>query len=219
MSAKDGPSTGGDIGEGRILVAGLGNPGRRYRENRHNLGFMVVSKLADKHDIQVNRLERSALIGNGIIFDRRVILAKPQTFMNRSGAAISQLVRYYKIPRSNLLVVYDEIDLPLTSIRLREKGGSGGHNGMRSIIDQIGENFARLRLGVGRPPGQMDPASFLLQNFLPAERIDVELIIEEGIAAIETFIQQGIELAMTRHNKTEKADPTATGEQMERSNE
>lgn len=197
----------GDALSAKSLIVGLGNPGRKYRENRHNLGFMVLSKLAESHGISLSRAERKALTGDGIIGSKKVILAKPQTFMNRSGEAVAQLLAYYKIPLDRLLVIYDEIDLPLGAVRLREKGGSGGHNGMRSIIGSVGEQFSRLRLGVGRPPGQMDPASFLLKNFLPDEMPVVEIMIQEGSAAVETFLQDGVEIAMTRHNKTEQVDP------------
>ena len=184
----------------RYLIVGLGNPGREHQHHRHNLGFMVVDKLADAYGIPLNRVQNKALVGHGRITGRSVILAKPQTYMNRSGEAVGALVRYYKEPLSHLFVVYDELDLPLGTLRLREKGGAGGHNGMKSIIQHVGEAFPRLRLGVGRPPGQMPPAAYLLQDFGRDELPVVADMIEEAVRAIETYLNDGIDLAMSRHN-------------------
>ena len=146
----------------RALVVGLGNPGREYRQNRHNLGFMVIDKLAQARGIQVGKSRSQAIMGDGEIAGIPVILAKPQTYMNNSGAAVSQLLRFFKIPASRLLVIYDELDLPLGTLRLRQKGSAGGHNGMRSLIQHLGDDFPRLRLGIGRPPGRLPAAAFVL---------------------------------------------------------
>lgn len=182
------------------MIVGLGNPGRRYRGNRHNIGFMVVDRLAEQSKIKIERQQLKALVGTGQFAQKRIILVKPQTNMNLSGSSVGPLVNFYKIPLSNLLVVYDEIDLPFGAIRLREKGGSGGHNGMKSIIAALDDGFPRLRLGIGRPPGRMDPAAYVLQNFQKEELPVIEEIIDRSISAIETYLTDGIEITMTRFN-------------------
>jgi PTH1 family peptidyl-tRNA hydrolase len=184
----------------RFMIVGLGNPGRRYRGNRHNIGFMVVDRLAEQSKIKIERQQLKALVGTGQFAQKRIILVKPQTNMNLSGSSVGPLVNFYKIPLSNLLVVYDEIDLPFGAIRLREKGGSGGHNGMKSIIAALDDGFPRLRLGIGRPPGRMDPAAYVLQNFQKEELPVIEEIIDRSISAIETYLTDGIEITMTRFN-------------------
>ena len=183
-----------------ILIAGLGNPGRDYRGNRHNIGFMAVDRLAEKYGIPLGKVQNRAIIGRGAVNGRAVILAKPQTFMNSSGDAVGPLAAYYKIPPANVLVIYDEIDLPPGALRLREAGGSGGHNGMKSIIQHLGNDFPRLRLGVGRPPGRMEPAAWVLQDFRGPELDQLAIQLDEAVAAVESFLSDGIDLAMTRHN-------------------
>lgn len=184
----------------KFLIVGLGNPGRRYKQNRHNFGFMVVDKLAELCDVRMSKAQSKAIIGTGDFGGKSIIIAKPQTFMNLSGAAVGSLVRYYRIPLANLLVIYDEIDLPLGHIRLREQGGSGGHNGMKSIIEQVGTDFPRMRLGIGRPPGFLEPADYVLQNF-GADEIDVVLeMISKAVEAIEVYLSNGIYFAMTSYN-------------------
>ena len=139
----------------RFLIVGLGNPGRKFRDNRHNVGFMVINRLSERLNIAISRVQQKALIGVGRLNGNRVYLAKPQTFMNRSGDPVGAITKYFKVPMPRILVIYDEIDLPLATLRLREQGGSGGHNGMKSIISQLGQDFPRLRIGVGRPPGAL----------------------------------------------------------------
>ena len=185
----------------KYLIVGLGNPGRRYRGNRHNIGFMTVNSLAEKCDIRLGRVQSNAITGDGSMAGRSLILAKPQTYMNLSGYAIGSLVRYYRIPLANLLVIFDEIDLPFGTLRFREQGGSGGHNGMKSIIERIGRDFPRMRLGVGRPPGYMDPSDYVLQNFSAGEMPIVTEMIDQAVEAIQTYLQDGLDIAMTRHNK------------------
>jgi PTH1 family peptidyl-tRNA hydrolase len=182
------------------LIVGLGNPGRQHLYNRHNVGFMAVDKLAARHDIDLRRLQSRALVGSGRIAGRPVILAKPQTFMNLSGEAVGALARFYKIAPAALLVVYDELDIPFGVIRLREKGGAGGHNGMRSLIQHLGQEFARLRLGIGRPPGRMDPAAYVLQDFGRDELPAVSEMLTTAVEAMESFVRDGIQLTMTRYN-------------------
>ena len=184
----------------RYLIIGLGNPGTKHRGNRHNVGFMAIDRLAAQFEITLKKVQSKAIIGLGQIDDIPVILAKPQTYMNLSGISVNALARYYKIPQDRLLVVYDEIDLPLGTIRLREKGGAGGHNGMRSIIDYFDQDFSRIRVGVGRPPGQMDPSNYVLRNFHQSERVIVDEVLDKSIKAIELFMSAGMATAMNRYN-------------------
>ena len=186
--------------KGKYLVVGLGNPGRRYRRNRHNIGFMVIDRMAETAGIRLGRVQSNAIVGDGSLAEKSLILAKPQTYMNLSGNAVGSLARYYRIPMGKLLVIYDEIDLPFGTLRFREQGGSGGHNGMKSIIDRIGRDFPRLRLGVDRPPGYMEPADYVLQNFSGDELPIVTEMIDLAVDAIQLFLQDGIEIAMTRYN-------------------
>ncbi len=184
----------------RYLIVGLGNPGRGHLYNRHNIGFMTVDRLAARHTIDMNRAQSKAIVGSGRVAGRPVILAKPQTFMNLSGEAVAPLMNYYRIPLSNLLVIYDELDIPFGVIRLREKGSAGGHNGMRSIIQHFGNEFARLRLGIGRPPGRMDAAAYVLQDFGREELPLVSEMLSVAVEAAESFILDGIALTMSRYN-------------------
>lgn len=188
------------LGDDRFLIVGLGNPGRAHLYNRHNVGFMVADRLATRHGIELKRVQNKAIVGSGRIADRPVIVAKPQTFMNLSGEAIGPLVNYYKIPQRNILVVYDELDIPFAVIRLREKGGAGGHNGMRSLIQHLGNDFARMRMGIGRPPGRMDPAAFVLQDFGREELPLLSEMLSTAVEAVESFVRHGIDLTMSRFN-------------------
>lgn len=188
------------LGDDRFLIVGLGNPGRAHLYNRHNVGFMVADRLATHHGIELKRVQNKAIVGSGRIADRPVIVAKPQTFMNLSGEAIGPLVNYYKIPQRNILVVYDELDIPFAVIRLREKGGAGGHNGMRSLIQHLGNDFARMRMGIGRPPGRMDPAAFVLQDFGREELPLLSEMLSTAVEAVESFVRHGIDLTMSRFN-------------------
>ena len=196
-------------GEERTLIVGLGNPGRAHAFNRHNVGFMAVDKLALRAGIELRRVQSKAIIGSGRLADRPVILAKPQTFMNLSGEAVGALSGYYRIPPAAILVVYDELDIPFGVIRLREKGGAGGHNGMRSLIQHLGNEFPRLRLGIGRPPGRMDAAAFVLQDFGRDELPLVSEMLTTAGEAIESFVRHGINLTMTRFNGPVEGSATA----------
>ncbi len=190
-----------------ILVAGLGNPGREYRENRHNIGFMLVDRLCRVLLITPGKVQSKAIIATGQYAGKKIILAKPQTFMNLSGQSVSGLMRFYKIPHERLLLVHDDLDLPLGTIRLRPGGGAGGQKGVASTIQQLGtQNFARLRLGIGRPPGQMDPAAYVLQDFSRQEKDVLELVMERAAKAALTFIESGLEPAMNLYNGNFKED-------------
>lgn len=183
------------------LIAGLGNPGRQYRETRHNLGFMVIDSLASHEGITFNRLQSNALLTSYFQNDRKILLAKPQTFMNLSGRAISALIRFYRTPISNLLVVCDDIDLPLGVVRMRPSGSAGGQKGMNSVIENLGTmDIPRLRLGIGRPPGRMDAADYVLQDFSSDELDSVDGVINTAVKAIQSFINMGLVETMNHFN-------------------
>lgn len=185
---------------GRYLIVGLGNPGKAHQHNRHNVGFMLVDRLAARHDIPLRKVQSKAIVGVGHINSQPVVLAKPQTFMNLSGDSVGPLLKYYRVEPARLLVVYDELDIPAWTIRLREKGSAGGHNGMRSIIQHAGGEFPRLRLGIGRPPGRMDPAAYVLQDFSKADQPLLSELLDKAVAAVECYLTDGIDLAMSRYN-------------------
>ena len=183
------------------LVAGLGNPGREYQSNRHNIGFMLVNRLADRLAVTFSRLESNALVTKGDHQGRRMILAKPQKYMNLSGQAVSALVRFYKLPLENILIAYDDVDLPLGVLRMRPSGGSAGHKGMQSIIESLGtQDFPRLRVGIGRPPGRMEAAAYVLQDFSKEEAEILPEILDRGVKAVLTFITEGVDNAMNEFN-------------------
>ncbi len=184
-----------------FLIAGLGNPGPDYRQNRHNVGFMVADTLAEIAQIPLRRVEFRALIGKGEFSGERLVIAKPQTFMNESGQAVASLMRFYKIPIERLLVVHDDLDLPFGTLRLRPEGGTGGQRGMESIVEKLGtREFARLRVGIGRPPGRMDPRDYVLHDFEAQELELLPEIRETAVGAIRMFIENGIEKAMNNFN-------------------
>jgi PTH1 family peptidyl-tRNA hydrolase len=180
------------------LFVGLGNPGKEHRRNRHNVGFMLLDLLAAELGLTFRRRKSLALITDGHMLDRKVILAKPQTFMNLSGRSVGSLMRFYRIPRSNLLIAYDELDLPSGSIRLLPGGGSAGHKGMRSIIEHLAtQDFPRLRIGIGRPPGRMDPSDYVLQDFSSDELVLLEGTLKRAVECLRLFISEDIQAAMT----------------------
>lgn len=183
------------------LIVGLGNPGRDYRENRHNIGFMLIDRLAIRLDAKMTRLQSKALVGIARHQDTKLILAKPQTFMNLSGQAVQGLARFYKLPFSNLLIAHDDLDLPFGTIRLRPDGGAGGQKGIKSTIEQLGTpDFPRLRLGIGRPPGRMDPAAYVLQNFSIGDEMLLSETLDRAADAAFKFIDEGIDQAMNEFN-------------------
>jgi peptidyl-tRNA hydrolase, PTH1 family len=187
--------------EGPYLIAGLGNPGRAFENNRHNVGFMVLNRLALKLGERFGKVEAKALVSKTIFLGERVILIKPQMYMNNSGSSVSSLVRFYKVPLENLLVVYDEVDLPLGAIRMRPGGGSAGHKGMQSIIDRMGtDEFPRLRIGMGRPPGRKDAADYVLQDFPSQESELLDETLDRAVEAVFTFIRDGLDKAMNLFN-------------------
>jgi PTH1 family peptidyl-tRNA hydrolase len=187
---------------GRLIV-GLGNPGPGYARHRHNVGMMVVDRFAERHGFRFGKREANALVATGSFDGTPLALAKPQTFMNRSGDAVRALVRRYTRGPADLIVVYDEMDLPLGRLRIRKEGSHGGHNGMRDIIAALGtQEFIRVRLGVGRPPSGEDSADHVLSPFTPDERPIVEAMIDAAVTALECILRDGIEPAMNEFNRT-----------------
>ncbi|NSW51196.1 MAG: aminoacyl-tRNA hydrolase [Anaerolineae bacterium] len=183
------------------LIIGLGNPGREYAETRHNAGFMVIDRLGKNLGWGCNKVQNKALVGIGKVDGNRVILSKPQTYMNLSGQAVSGLMRFYKVPTSNLLVIHDDLDLPLGTLRLRPGGGPGGQKGVASIIEQLGtEQFGRIRFGIDRPPGRMDPKDYVLQPFRKEDAELVIMTLDRAQEAAQSFIREGLERAMNRYN-------------------
>ncbi len=183
------------------LIVGLGNPGAKYENTRHNIGFRTVEAYARKYGLNFDRQEHKALVATGTILGKRVLLAKPLTYMNISGESVQPLMHFYKIETPNLLVVCDDLDTPLGTLRLRPSGSSGGQNGLKSIIERLGTpNVNRLRLGISRPPGRMNPADYVLMPFKGDDEILVMETIDRAIKAIDTWLTDGTELAMSRHN-------------------
>lgn len=184
-----------------ILIVGLGNPGREYKDTRHNVGFMLVDRLTIRLNARGMKVQSKAIVITAQHEDRKIILAKPQTFMNLSGQSLQGLLRFYKLPLENLLVVYDELDLPFCTLRIRPGGGPGGHNGIRSIIQQLGtQDFPRLRFGIDRPPGRMDAAAYVLQEFTNKELMSVSETLDKAADAALTFATQGLNAAMNKFN-------------------
>jgi PTH1 family peptidyl-tRNA hydrolase len=185
----------------KYLIVGLGNPGRDHEKDRHNFGFQMIDELAQRHQLTGAKKERKALILDGSIHNKQVILAKPQTYMNLSGEAVRGLMDFYKIPIERIIVACDDIDIPLGTLRLRHTGSHGGQNGLRNIIQHLGtQDFARIKMGVSRPPGKMDPAAYVLQPFSKDDAILAQQVREKTADAIELWLNEGIEVAMTAFN-------------------
>lgn len=183
------------------LIIGLGNPGTKYENTRHNVGFLTIDLLSMKYGIKVSKLKHKALLGEGIIEGQRVVLAKPQTFMNSSGESVREMVEWYKAPMSSVIIVYDDIDLALGKIRVRPGGSSGTHNGMKSIIYQLQEDtFPRVRIGIGKPPENWDLADFVLSRFGDEERPVIIESIKRAAEAVSAIISSGTETAMNKFN-------------------
>ena len=187
----------------QYLIVGLGNPGREYRGNRHNVGFMTLDRLAQHLGASFSRVESRALVTKSNYRDDKLVLAKPQTFMNRSGQAVAALARFYKIPGENILVVYDDVDLPFGVLRLRPEGSSGGQKGIASVIESLStQSFPRLRIGIDQPPGRMDTAAYVLQDFGKNQAEELPAILDQAVQAVLTFVEEGIQAAMNKFNGT-----------------
>jgi PTH1 family peptidyl-tRNA hydrolase len=186
----------------RYLIAGLGNPGKEYSNTRHNIGFRCVDTFARIHDMTFDKKQGKARIASGHVAGFHVLLAKPQTFMNLSGESISFLAHYYKISPNNIMIIFDDMDLPVGTLRIRKQGGSSGQKGMRHIIQLLGtQEINRIRFGIGRPPGRMDPAAYVLRPFDNGdEAILVDETIDRALKAVTTWLTDGIDKAMNLYN-------------------
>lgn len=190
------------------LIVGLGNPGREYEKTRHNLGFVCLNHFARTHGIRLDKKRGGARTGAGDLAGVPVVLARPQTYMNRSGQAVSRLIRSLSIPTENLIVIYDEMDLPLGKIRIRGGGGSGGHNGIKSLAAELGsQDFLRVRVGIGRPPGgqgltEADAGviDYLLSDFTPEEMEAINGVLPLVSEAVACLIEEGLTAAMNKYN-------------------
>jgi peptidyl-tRNA hydrolase, PTH1 family len=180
----------------RWIIAGLGNPGPEYAGNRHNAGHMVVDLLAERMGSRFKAHRTRNEVADGRLAGIPVTLAKPRTYMNTSGGPVAALAAFYKVPPERVVVVHDELDIPFGAIRLKLGGGDNGHNGLRSITQSLGTNaYFRARFGIGRPPGRMDAATFVLRDFSTAERKELPLLIDRCADAVETLLSKGIAVA------------------------
>ncbi|PKO10889.1 MAG: aminoacyl-tRNA hydrolase [Chloroflexi bacterium HGW-Chloroflexi-2] len=192
---------------GGFMIVGLGNPGKDYQKNRHNVGFMAIDKIAQEFGIENKKVKSKAIIMEGKKDNKKIILVKPQTYMNLSGTAVASLMQFFKISPENLIVIHDDLDLPSLSIRLRPGGGAGGQKGVSSIIQNLGtQQFNRIRIGIGRPPGRMDAADYVLQNFPKQEEKELPFLFDTVTKAVESILESGIEIAMNKFNGENNID-------------
>jgi peptidyl-tRNA hydrolase, PTH1 family len=195
---------------GRWLVAGLGNPGPGYAGNRHNAGFMVADLLAARIGARFRAGKYQAAVADGRLAGQPVTLAKPMTFMNNSGGPVAGLAGYYRLPLSQLVVIHDELDLPFGTIRLKLGGGDNGHNGLRSLASSLGSrDYYRVRFGIGRPPGRLDPAVFVLRDFSAAERKELPLLLDRAADAVTALLADGLAAAQNAFHGAGAADEPA----------
>lgn len=184
-----------------FIVIGLGNPGDKYKATRHNVGFNVIDCLADRNNVVLNKIKHKAIIGETRIDGEKVILIKPQTYMNRSGESVIDIYNFYKVPIENIIVIYDDIDIPFGSLRIKPRGSAGSHNGMKSVIYHLqSDNFPRVRIGIGRPEEGQDLAHYVLGGFNKEERAVIDSTIEKAAKAVEKIITEGINKAMNEYN-------------------
>lgn len=190
------------------IIVGLGNPGREYENTRHNIGFDVIEVLAEQEKIDVLEKKHKAVIGKGYIQGQKVILAKPQTFMNLSGESVRQLVDYYKVDETDrLIVISDDVSLDPGMLRIRKKGSAGGHNGLKNIIAHLGhENFQRIKMGVGEKPRNFDLADYVLGHFTDGERRQMDEAALKAADAVRLIMAEGIDTAMNQYNKKAKQE-------------
>ncbi|KAG2675218.1 hypothetical protein I3843_13G153700 [Carya illinoinensis] len=188
------------------LFVGLGNPGDKYKGTRHNVGFELIDAFAESQGISMNTVHCKAIFGQGFVDEVPVIIAKPQTYMNLSGESTGPLAAYYKLPLNRVLVFHDDLDLPCGVLRLHHKGGHGSHNGLKSVIYHFRGNreFPRLRIGIGRPPGQMDPKAFLLQKFNATARERIDAALEEGVGVLKLLLSKGLTESARCFNREQK---------------
>jgi PTH1 family peptidyl-tRNA hydrolase len=190
------------------LIIGLGNPGREYKFTRHNIGFLTIDELAIRLSIKITHVKNKAVIGSGLYNQTKITLAKPQTFMNLSGQSVVSLIKYYKLPVEHTLIVHDDLDLPFGTLRMRPSGSAGGQKGILSVIQMLGsDQIPRLRMGIGRPPGRMDPVNYVLQRFSTHEEDVLNDVIDRACEACQSFIDHGIEQTMSRFNQVVQDTP------------
>jgi PTH1 family peptidyl-tRNA hydrolase len=183
------------------VIIGLGNPGNKYENTRHNVGFSALDVISGKHGIKIDRLKHRAFTGDGSVKGERVLLVKPQTYMNLSGESVRDIVEWYKLPMENIIVIYDDVDLPVGTVRIRPKGSSGTHNGMKSVIYQLqSDDFPRIRIGIGKAPEGWDLADYVLSKFNGEESKDVRQSIERAADAAITIVTVGVAAAMNLYN-------------------
>lgn len=197
------------------IIAGLGNPGDQYRMTRHNMGFLVVDALADDAGIAIHKRKFEALLGDGRIGTERVLLVKPQSFMNLSGSCIRQVIDFYQKTAEDLIVVHDDLDLPFGTVRIKVGGGDGGHKGVRSVMDHLGGGaFTRVRLGIGKPPFKEDTEHYVLQTFPKADLETLAGVIRTAGEAVREILEEGARPAMNRFNRRERTlSPEAENQQ------
>jgi PTH1 family peptidyl-tRNA hydrolase len=190
-----------------FMIVGLGNPGKEYQKNRHNIGFMAIEEIAKSLGFENRKVKSKAIIMEGKQNNRKIILVKPQTYMNLSGSSVAPLIRFYKVIPENLIVIHDDLDLPVLSIRLRPNGGAGGQKGVASIIQNLGtQDFNRVRVGIGRPPGRMEAANYVLKNFSKQEESELPFLLNTIKEAVMAIMDSGIEIAMNQFNGDNKAE-------------
>ena len=187
-----------------IVIAGLGNPGKKYENTRHNMGFLTIDRIAEKNDIKVNKIKHRALVGDGFISGHKVLLVKPQTYMNLSGESLREVMNYYNVDIEDLIVIYDDFDIETGSLRIRKKGSAGSHNVMKSVIYQLkNDGFPRVRVGIGKS-GSLDWKDFVLGKVGGAESDAISQAISNAADAVECMISEGIDIAMNKYNKKKK---------------
>ena len=187
--------------ENTFLIIGLGNPGREYLNTRHNFGFMMIDRIAVRLNARGMKVQSKAIVLNTRHEEKKLILAKPQTFMNLSGQSVQGLAHFYKIPPENLMILSDDLDIPFGTIRIRASGGPGGQRGLGNILEKLGtKDVPRLRIGIGRPPGRMSPSAYVLQNFSRDEEKEVSNILDRGADAVFAFVTEGLNKAMNEFN-------------------
>ena len=187
-----------------IVIAGLGNPGKKYENTRHNMGFLTIDRIAEKNDIKVNKIKHRALVGDGFISGHKVLLVKPQTYMNLSGESLREVMNYYTIDIEDLIVIYDDFDIETGSLRIRKKGSAVSHNGIKSVIYQLkNDGFPRVRVGIGKS-GSLDWKDFVLGKVGGAESDAISQAISNAADAVECMISEGIDIAMNKYNKKKK---------------
>jgi len=190
------------LADDRQLIVGLGNPGPRYAATRHNAGFLVVDLLAERLGGKFKAHKGRADVVEGRIGSTAVVLAKPKSYMNESGGPVVSIARFFKVPVERITVVHDDLDLPFGALRLKRGGGDGGHNGLRSLTGALGNReYARVRIGIGRPPGRQDPADYVLREWSAAERKELPLVIDQAADAVETLLTQGLDAAQNEFNE------------------